>query len=80
MEQTLTKTTFQKYSEYKDSGVDWLGEIPEGWSLLSNKHIFKLKKLISYQFVDNQFHVNLGDKLLALKCVLALKTFLALKN
>lgn len=44
MEQMLTKPTFQKYSEYKDSGVDWLGKLPESWSLLSNKHIFKLKK------------------------------------
>lgn len=34
MEQTLTKNTFQKYSEYKDSGVDWLGEVPEGWEIL----------------------------------------------
>lgn len=34
MEQTLTKNTFRKYSEYKDSGVDWLGEVPEGWEIL----------------------------------------------
>ncbi len=33
-----------KYDKYKDSGVDWLGEIPEHWDTLSNKHIFKLKK------------------------------------
>jgi len=37
-------TTFQKYPAYKDSGVEWLGEIPENWILLSNKNIFKLKK------------------------------------
>ena len=24
-EQALTKTTYQKYPTYKDSGVDWLG-------------------------------------------------------
>jgi len=28
---TATKTRFQKYPAYKDSGVEWLGEIPEGW-------------------------------------------------
>jgi type I restriction enzyme, S subunit len=33
-----------KYPAYKPSGVDWLGEIPEHWNLLSNKNIFKLKK------------------------------------
>lgn len=33
-----------KYEAYKDSGVDWLGDIPASWSLLANKHIFRLKK------------------------------------
>jgi type I restriction enzyme, S subunit len=33
MNQTVTKATFQKYPAYKDSGVEWLGEIPEHWSL-----------------------------------------------
>lgn len=28
------KTKFQKYPAYKDSGVEWLGEIPEGWEIL----------------------------------------------
>ena len=28
----------------KDSGVEWIGEIPEHWKVLSNKNIFKLKK------------------------------------
>jgi len=34
----------QRYEKYKDSGVDWIGEIPEHWKMLSNKYIFKLKK------------------------------------
>lgn len=33
-----------RYEAYKDSGVDWIGEIPEGWEMLSNKYIFNLKK------------------------------------
>ena len=44
MEATATKATFSKYPDYKDSGVEWLGVIPEHWQLLSNKNIFKLKK------------------------------------
>lgn len=32
-------TKFEKYSEYKDSGVDWLGEIPEGWKTIKLKFI-----------------------------------------
>ena len=27
------KTTYKPYPAYKDSGVEWLGEIPEGWDL-----------------------------------------------
>lgn len=34
----------KKYEKYKNSGVDWLGEIPEHWEALSNKFIFKLNK------------------------------------
>lgn len=28
-----TQTTFQKYPAYKDSGLEWLGEIPVGWEI-----------------------------------------------
>jgi type I restriction enzyme S subunit len=34
----------KKYNNYKNSGVEWLGEIPEHWEALSNKFIFKLNK------------------------------------
>jgi type I restriction enzyme, S subunit len=34
----------RKYEKYKPSGVEWLGEIPSHWEVLSNKFIFKLKK------------------------------------
>lgn len=33
-----------RYEDYVDSGVEWLGDIPASWSLLANKHIFRLKK------------------------------------
>ncbi|ENH0609697.1 restriction endonuclease subunit S [Vibrio parahaemolyticus] len=33
-----------KYEVYKNSGAEWLGDIPDSWELLSNKHIFTLKK------------------------------------
>ena len=28
------KNNIQKYTEFKDSGVEWLGEIPSGWEVL----------------------------------------------
>ncbi len=33
----------EKYSSYKDSGVEWLGEIPEHWEVKKIKHIGKIK-------------------------------------
>ena len=38
--------TFPKYETYKDSGIEWLGEIPDSWKVLANKHIFRLKKTL----------------------------------
>ncbi|MFV5516936.1 restriction endonuclease subunit S [Acinetobacter gerneri] len=35
-------TKYQKYAEYKDSGVDWLGEIPSHWELKSSKLLFSI--------------------------------------
>ncbi len=29
----------KKYDSYKDSGIEWLGEIPLNWSLKRNKDI-----------------------------------------
>ena len=34
----------KQYDNYKNSGVEWLGEIPEHWEALSNKFIFNLNK------------------------------------
>ena len=30
---------YQRYPAYKDSGVEWLGEIPEGWEAKPLKHL-----------------------------------------
>jgi len=34
----------QKYDQYKNSGVEWLGEIPEHWEIKRFKHVFSEKK------------------------------------
>jgi type I restriction enzyme S subunit len=36
--------TYEKYPAYKDSGVEWLGEIPEGWDVKSIKAIMTERK------------------------------------
>lgn len=38
---------YKKYPSYKDSGIEWLGEIPEHWKVLS------LKRLLS-KVIDNR--------------------------
>jgi type I restriction enzyme S subunit len=30
---------WKRYPKYKDSGVEWLGEIPEGWRLIRLKFV-----------------------------------------
>lgn len=37
----------------KDSGVEWIGEIPEEWSINKTKHYFSYKKVIVGNEVDN---------------------------
>jgi type I restriction enzyme S subunit len=29
--------SFPRYESYKDSGVEWLGEVPEHWDVISRK-------------------------------------------
>lgn len=38
---------YQKYAEYKDSQIDWMGSIPKQWSLSRLKYIFSIKKRIA---------------------------------
>src|SRR5690554_5972957 len=33
---------FKAYPAYKDSGVEWLGEVPTGWTLTPIKHLAEL--------------------------------------
>lgn len=53
MEVTATKATFQKYSAYKDSGVEWLGKIPQHWE------IGKLGTLLKPVSIKNQPYLPL---------------------
>ncbi len=34
-------TKYKAYPEYKDSGVEWLGDIPEHWEVFTGKRIFQ---------------------------------------
>ena len=35
------KTNIQKYPAYKDSGAEWLGDLPIHWESIKMKHLFQ---------------------------------------
>ena len=47
-------TTYKPYPAYKDSGVEWLGEIPEGWEVKKLKHLAKIKNGQDYKSVQSE--------------------------
>ena len=44
---------WKAYMEYKDSGIEWLGEIPEHWKLLSIKRLSLVKRGASPRPIDD---------------------------
>ena len=34
-------SSFERYSAYKDSGIEWLGEIPKNWDITIVKHVLR---------------------------------------
>lgn len=39
--------SFPRYLKYKDSGVEWLGEVPEGWEVVRVRRLFEIQKRIA---------------------------------
>ena len=35
---------FKQYPSYKNSGVEWLGDVPEHWQIVRTKDIFNHRK------------------------------------
>ncbi len=36
--------SFPRYPKYKDSGVEWLGEVPEHWDLTQGRRLFSQER------------------------------------
>lgn len=47
-------TKMKKYEAYKNSGVKWIGEIPEGWSVVPLKHYLSLKGRIGWNGLKSE--------------------------
>ena len=48
---------YKPYPKYKESGVAWLGEVPEGWELLIGKHLFSNRREKAKE-IDEQLAVT----------------------
>lgn len=60
MEKTMQKIELKKYDNYKDSGVEWLGEIPERWGILAAKRYHNVYKLLNKDHIcDNVLSLTL---------------------
>ena len=46
-------TPVRGYSEMKDSGIEWVGEIPSHWNIIANKYVMHKEKRICGKW-DNQ--------------------------
>lgn len=40
----MTVAGYPRYESYKDSGVEWIGEIPTSWKQVANKYLFRVRK------------------------------------
>ena len=40
----VNSMSYATYDSYKDSGVDWLGEIPSDWKVRESKWLFSCRK------------------------------------
>ena len=45
-------STFPAYPEYKDSGVEWLGEMPAHWSVPKLKHLARIRNGRDYKAAE----------------------------
>jgi len=48
----------KKYDNYKDSGIEWIGEIPEHWKIDKLNRIFKINTGFTPSTGNNQFYEN----------------------
>ena len=57
-----TVAKYQEYAEYKDSGVEWLGEIPSHWEIKKLVWFFSAEKGKNGQLLTKEYcGLNAGD-------------------
>ncbi|MGB9497352.1 MAG: restriction endonuclease subunit S [Dissulfuribacterales bacterium] len=48
------------YPKYKDSGVEWIGEVPEGWEVKKIKHSTYVKGRVGWHGLNSNDFINEG--------------------
>lgn len=51
-------TYWQCYPKYKPSGVEWLGEVPEGWNVIQIHHLCSVKRGSSPRPIDDSAYFD----------------------
>jgi type I restriction enzyme S subunit len=52
-EETVLSGKYMAYPEYKDSGEEWLGEVPTHWDVIQIKHLSAVKRGASPRPIDD---------------------------
>ena len=50
--------SFQSYPKYKDSGVEWLGEVPEGWEVQPIKTVASCNDDVLGESTDEDYELE----------------------
>src|SRR5438094_823720 len=50
--------SFPGYATYKDSGVQWLGQVPEHWEIQTLRRLFEIKKRIAGELGYDVFSIT----------------------
>ena len=76
--------SFPRYPKYKSSGVEWLGEVPDGWEVKPLRSVFKFSKgltitkedlrdegvcCVNYGEIHSKYGFRLNPKVHPLRCV-----------
>ena len=49
---------YRRYERYKNSGVEWIGEIPEEWEVVKIKHLTRVKRGASPRPIDDPIYFD----------------------
>ena len=50
--------SFPRYPSYKDSGVDWLGKVPQHWEVTRVRSLFEIRKRIAGKLGFDVFSIT----------------------